>query len=335
MRKATIPFWLALACSLGLHVVGLEAYFGYVLLHSRRSARPGPAGEILVVLDDSFDSPEEMGDARGTGIGSNSSPGERPQRAREADEDQALLSRDPVGVGRIGAPPSKWTGQPGDAGSGGTPTLTAPSSDAPPLSVGSAISIAVPLQPPPIPRAIATSDPGPIPQVQVPVLPAPLTPPAAAPKPPAQASEAAPQPTAKSSQQSQPGDARRPGQPIAPADPLPPSESDSDPFARIGTVVYQNGRLDVRLGRKVKTTRPQIGVAGAFDVLSLNFPKIVLEVHISPTGNVTDVQFAHKSGSIAIDEPTKTAVFDWWFEPAKDRSGKPIPDVVYFTIEFR
>jgi hypothetical protein len=28
-------------------------------------------------------------------------------------------------------------------------------------------------------------------------------------------------------------------------------------------------------------------------------------------------------------------MYEWWFEPLKDKSGKPIPDTLLFTIGFR
>jgi TonB family protein len=132
------------------------------------------------------------------------------------------------------------------------------------------------------------------------------------------------------------GDGRSPGLPQRSADPLPQSESDSDPFSRIsGSVVVRDGRLDVRLGRKVKTTRPQLLLAGQIDLIALSNPTVVLEVHIAPTGNVTDVKIAHSSGSNPVDEPTRLCVYDWWFEPARNKTGQPIPDVIFFTIQYR
>lgn len=124
--------------------------------------------------------------------------------------------------------------------------------------------------------------------------------------------------------------------PPAAGNPLPQNESDSDPFSRISgnIVIPRVGRLDVRMGRKVKTTRPQVGVAALLDQVALNNPTVVLEVHIAPAGNVTDVRIAHSSGSNAIDEPTRVAVYDWWFEPAKDKHGKAVPDVIYFAVQF-
>jgi TonB family protein len=132
------------------------------------------------------------------------------------------------------------------------------------------------------------------------------------------------------------GDGRSPGLPQRSADPLPQSESDSDPFSRIsGSVTIRDGRLDVRLGRKVRTTRPQLLLAGQVDIIALSNPTVVLEVHIAAAGTVTDVRVAHSSGSNQVDEPTRLAVYNWWFEPAHNKSGQPIPDVIFFTIQYR
>jgi TonB family protein len=131
------------------------------------------------------------------------------------------------------------------------------------------------------------------------------------------------------------GDGRAPGVAQPSADPLPENDSDSDPFSRIsGTIVFHDGRLNVRMGRKIKTTRPQVHIAGQIDLWTLNNPTVVLEVHIATTGKVTDVKIAHSSGSNQIDEPTRLAVYDWWFEPARNKSGKPINDVIFFSVQF-
>ena len=47
-----------------------------------------------------------LGELRNEGLAPNSTPGAESLRAKEAPSDQALLSRDPVGPGRIGGPPS-------------------------------------------------------------------------------------------------------------------------------------------------------------------------------------------------------------------------------------
>lgn len=64
--------------------------------------------------------PDALGDPRGAGQALNSSPGELPMQAREGTQDQAWLSRDPVGPGLMTIAPSPSTLIPGEGGSDGT-----------------------------------------------------------------------------------------------------------------------------------------------------------------------------------------------------------------------
>ena len=61
-----------------------------------------------------------MGEANAKGTGAQSAKGKDLLRAPEADQDQAFLSRDPVGMGRVGDPPVFFTGPRGEDGSGGS-----------------------------------------------------------------------------------------------------------------------------------------------------------------------------------------------------------------------
>jgi TonB family protein len=354
MARHSNIFLIALACSLCLHLLSLSAYVEYSRWHMpvatiakprHPQTRPATsaAEELIVVYPD-------MGDATGTGIGSNSSPGDQALQAMQAKEDQALLSRNPTGSGRIGAVPSKWIGPTGD-GNGGTPAIAVLEPPSPAVTPPQAAAVTpTPATPPAPPVQVAASVP--LPRVEVaPIASDPepkvvaIPTPAVNPVPPAPKVVVTPerkqevppehQQVAVAKPQAATGDGRTPGMPQASGDPLPQSESDSDPFSRIsGTIVFRPGKLDVRLGRKVKTTRPRIQIAGQIDFIQFNNPTVVLEVHISATGKVTDVKVAHSSGSNQIDEPTRLAVYDWWFEPLKDKNGKAISDVYFFSIEF-
>jgi TonB family protein len=132
------------------------------------------------------------------------------------------------------------------------------------------------------------------------------------------------------------GDGHTPGKPTVQANPAQPSDSDSDPFARIGSSIWRDGRLDIRMGRKVKTTRPRILLAGEVDLFTMEGASVVLKIAIDASGNVTDVDILKSSGYGAdIDQPCRVAVYDWWFEPTRDKSGRPVPDVLTFTIKFQ
>jgi protein TonB len=314
-RKRDI-FPLAVACSLALHLLGTSLYlrFGSYFLSSDLKAVRSP--ELVIKVD-----PElvDFGDAAGRGMGINSSPGERPMDAREADENQALLSREPTGFGDRLQPPSELRG-PSGGGPSGAAAIAAPTPPSPPVK---------------IPDPPVSAPPSAVPQISAP-LPAPqiaVSPMNAEIRP--QVMQQQPQPPAVQVAAAT-GNQNSPGVPTSAGKPLPQSESDSDPFSRIsGTVIYRNGRLDVQLGRKVNTVRPQLGVAGEMDAYSLTNPTVIVEVHIDPTGKVSNVELVRKSGSVAIDEPTRNAVYQWWFEPAHDKAGHAIRDVVCFAIEYR
>jgi TonB family protein len=68
---------------------------------------------------------------------------------------------------------------------------------------------------------------------------------------------------------------------------------------------------------------------------ALGARSVTLKVHISDQGNVTAASIVKTSGSNDLDQPTLVAIYDWWFEPLKDKNGRPVPDVIYFTITFR
>jgi len=125
-----------------------------------------------------------------------------------------------------------------------------------------------------------------------------------------------------------------PGRAVA-ADPYQQSDSESDAFTTVGSAVVHDGRISVRSGRKIKTVRPLLLVPGILDTIGAADPTVQLKVNIDATGKVTSVSVVHSSGSNDIDQPCVVAMYDWWFEPSRDSKGKPIPDVVLFTLSFR
>src|SRR5258708_5210952 len=110
MARRELNFALALGASAALHGVFFTAtapLWRAWLGTPRAVARPQ---EVTVALADPdqaakppTQTPDEfkMGEATGHGIGSNASRGDRLLSAREADEDQALLSRNPGSSGRL------------------------------------------------------------------------------------------------------------------------------------------------------------------------------------------------------------------------------------------
>jgi len=279
----------------------------------------------------------EMGESTGIGFASNSSEGDRPMQSQEADVDQALLSLDPAGLSDIGAPPSPWAGPTGDNGQMGVPSpdnfspMPQESSESQPFGVRPSPAIP-PLpkrQPKPIIDQIALSD----------TLKEPTTAPSdedaetpqeeQKPQPPALAN--AEEITANAS----PAPPGAPGKDVASADVAMESDSESDPFAKLGTVDFSAGKVSVRFGRKIKTVRPRLTLAGRYDAFASGVTKVVMALIIDETGAVKDVRILRSSGSNEIDLPIQRAMFQWWVEPTKDKDGKPIPDVVVFTVGIR
>jgi TonB family protein len=326
MRRKRAIFPIALVCSLCLHAIGMDLYVRYGSFLIQPISRPAVARspEVVVKIDPDM---LDFGEASGKAIGINKSEGEHPVEAREADTDQALLSREPVGSGKQTV---EAIGATGNAGGGRPTVLSAPNTPITPPDKPQPVS---PPAPPPSAPKLRVNEPSPQVHVseteteanpQVVNAPSPL-------KTPPQA-----QRTQGAVAMPNPSQAPQPGVPSSAGLPLPPSDSDSDPFSRVsGSVVFRNGRLEVQRGRKVKTVRPIIGIAGELDAMSLSVAIVVVEVHIDPAGNVTQVELFKRSGSVPIDERTRDAVYHWTFEPTRDKAGNPIRDVVYFAIEFR
>ena len=70
------------------------------------------------------------------------------------------------------------------------------------------------------------------------------------------------------------------------------------------------------------------------DLMTRASPMLVLKIHVDETGKVTSADVFRSSGSADVDQPCKLAAYNWWFEPAKDKAGKPIKDVILFAIRF-
>ena len=247
------------------------------------------------------DAPEyEIGEAGAKGYASHKTPGDRSAVAREAPVDQAALSLDPVGTTLRPESPSPDAGDTANDVAAEAISLPAPPAAAQRQSL-LADSVAL------LPQLPTASDPAAPPPPVVEPLPAVPVPPA--PAPPVAASRG------------------------GGADPAPLSDSESDPFSVLGSARFVNGELRVRAGRKVRSRRPKIGIAGRFDAI-YSRPEVTLRVATDKTGKVTAVEVVRSSGSNEIDQPCRVSMYDWWFEPKKDAAGNAVPDVFNFTIGF-
>jgi hypothetical protein len=335
----TRTIFIALACSVVLHLLGLELYarFGSLILSPPPLIAAGPttnpAPELTVSVDPRM---LDFGEATGTGIASNKSEGNRPQEAREADENQADLDRRPTGNSPDGTAqrlmPQVGDGLTSAMQSAPAAPVAPPRQQMTPTNVNpNAVAMAAP--PPPAIIASPPDAPTPKPSMTVAAAPtlAPMVDPVLPTPAPAQPSPPAPQPTPPAQTASS-----HAGAPPVAGIAVPHSDSDSDPFMRLsGSVVFRSGRLDVQLGRKVNTVRPQLGVGGITDAMAMASPSLVVEAHIDPLGRVTEVDLPRKTGSPGIDEPTRNAVYQWTFEPTRDKQGQAIADVLFFEIDYR
>ena len=301
-------FATAIAASAVAHALVL-ATFSHV--HVGTAAPAAPA-EMAFVYDGPDPRPGEreldIGMPDATGYATHDAPGAQEQAAREAPQDQPSLSLDPVGT-------SLSVDVPSSAGQASYAPLL------PQVPVPPAASVAPAAPAPPLSHELAERTQreridAVAPEVSVeppPVEPVKTELAVSIPAPPVPA-----QPAAGSG-----------------ADPAPQSDSESDAFSVLGSAQFRSGRVMVRSGRQVKTRRPKIGLAGMVDLAERNTAQVVLKVAVDATGKVTNVEVARSSGSNEIDQPCRVAMYDWWFEPKKDASGRAVADRFQFTISFR
>ena len=324
-------FAVAIVASAAAHAV---VFASFTLIRVGSRAVP-EHGEMVVVYDPAArEAPPDLnefdiGEPLAKGYATHDAPGRDEQRAREAPQDQASLSLDPVGLSRVVDVPSN----PGDEAERAAPNELAPPALAagalPPMQVEAILPPAVneqlrqdrleavsptvsppaePVVAAPVPtEAVLAPLPPPVPVAPVPVAPAPVVP-----APPAVAAAAG-----------------------SGADPAPKSESESDAFSVLGSAQFRAGRVSVQSGRQVKTRRPRVGLAGMVELAHRGRAEVELKVRVDPTGKVTNVDIARSSGSNDIDQPCRVAMYDWWFEPKKDAAGRPVSDKFRFTISFR
>ena len=336
-----ITFLFSLCCSLLINtgmvdVVLLRAQPPSVVNLSRWHTRPAKASmptaretafitppEPEKKLD--FDNREAFGETNATGDALNSSPGDVPLQAMEGSQNQAYLGRMTGGGGGGG----------GGSGAQAMIGATSPQEEMTPRAQQPKVAQAEQQARPEI-KPDDTTDPEKAVAMQTKsdaqqaVQASQASPTAAQASPSAaQASPSAAQATAVS-----PGAPGSPG-PRGAANPAPFSDRDSDPFSeKQVSVTFVNGEVVARKGRMVKTVKPQILQAGYLELSIMGNARVTFLATVDETGNVIKVQRYRSSGSDNIDLPCEEALNQWWIEPSKDKSGKPVKDVVLITIAF-
>ncbi|HEV2292928.1 MAG TPA: hypothetical protein VGR35_03680 [Tepidisphaeraceae bacterium] len=239
----------------------------------------------------------KLGGATDGGVASNAAPGEEPLFAKEGSADQARLSRDPRGLGRIGELPSE---------------SLVPQTDG--KVVTNARGAVVEDRRPVLP--VATDSPRPFGA-------APDTVAAFATVPRALRSKLTPLPDPAQARGSK-----------AAADPAVMSASESDAFATLGGIEFRDGRIDSRLGRAFKSVRPRLSLPAQIELMSLADKRIVLKIAIDATGRVRSVDVLHSTGSNLIDQPVKLVLYEWWFEPSIGADGQATADTIVLPIRW-
>jgi len=301
MNRRDLSLTIALCASIIAHGILALATFEISRRQLSDIRLPGfqrqAHNDDVITIDDEL-SYLRFGTTTNTGLSPNASDGDESLRAKEAPSDQALLSRDPRGPGRIGdlPSPSLLPQEDGPTVDGTAPPLPAvamvlspeATEDAQPFGAGAGL----PRQPAVKPRPVIVA-------------------------PPAKAENIA---VARSNKPA--------------ADPAPMSDSESDAFSTLGGVDFRDGKMEARFGRAFKSVRPRLSLAAQIDLMSIARPRMVLKVAIDAKGEVTAVDVVRSTGSEQVDQPVKVAMYQWWFEPAKGPNGQPAADTFLFPISW-
>jgi TonB family protein len=299
----------------------------------RAQAQPAP----LIQPDAWRDS--EFGERTGQGEALNSLAGLEPYLGRKGPQDQAPLSRDPIGNGQLADDPQKATALKEGVDAPMPASIAGDSGSPAPFGVADASEMKQPalVAKPPL-KAVIIEEKPPAPQPSdIPVVAQKVEEKAAVAVAVAQA-EKTPHPALSPRSSGEGKNAEN--RPAAvntggiAGDPSPMSESESDAFSRMGTIQVRNGRVDARLGRDFKSVKPRLSLKGELDAISIAKPVVEMSVLVDETGKVIDVKVLRSSGSNEIDLPTTTAMYKWWIEPAKNKQGKPVKDVILVTFSY-
>jgi hypothetical protein len=327
MKKGLVKFeWsIALIASLVLHF----ALFGWLVRGQIRELAAllerGADGFRLMMADGTAPNEDELGDSHGTGTAIAPSEGDQPALGIQADMDQPLLSRDPVGQGHIGDAPTQYTGPTGHGSLADAMQQSIASQDMPSLMPNPS-EAGLPSAPHPPAKPEKTIGPTLIkpPDKPTPLLVASAQETTVEPQPQAQPTPPAPPMAAPSPRSKSP--------PSASADPAPQADSEIDVFSKAPSVVFRAGKMSVQYGRKCKLTRPKVPLVGQWDGVALGRAAVTLHLTLDETGHVIRATIDKSSGSSDIDNPIRLESYNWWFEPRRNVDGQLIDTDFPFTV---
>jgi TonB family protein len=317
VKRADLTLTIALCASLVVHgaiATGLTAQYARYLskIYLTGTGRDSIGSSVAVEPEDPF------GKERGAGDAIADFKSDRTLMGREGPVPQAFLSRDARGFGRVGVDPSVNTLPPGENGDG-SPARARANEDAG-KEAFAAIQVLAHTEAQVAPIGAQHS--------LVDLVPSYKKPEPATRKSVEQAVHPAKAPSGITARGGAPG-------PNAPsADPAPLTDSESDAFAKTGSVEVSEGNVEAKLGRKVKTIRPKLSLAAQLDLVGMQYPRMKLRVRLDDAGKVAKLDVVKSTGSTTADQEVKIAVYQWEFGP--DPKGKPKgPDVVEFEIIWR
>jgi TonB family protein len=353
-RDPTILFALLVALGVHLALIGMGVKvarrdLGWWLQSPPAALNPPPAPPVVQPSDPM----QQLGDHNTNGASINSSSGDQPMESAIADarQEQAAVQRDPAGFGGKGANQQLDQTLRGDNGDN-APRGTNSGAHSAASVFGSRESSVADLSPKistPVPTKTQASGTSTGTENAIDPLssgPLALTPPKKsssgqqADVNPSPSDQAANQQTGSqangASSASGGGAGGTAGAPDPGAgNPIPTSDFESFPVSHIASR-FVPGKIEARTGRKMRTRElPRLGLAAVADLENMDRPFVVLMLKIDTTGNVTDAQIKHSSGSDNVDLPCQRAAYTWWFEPLKDpKTGQIHPEEIEFTIYF-
>jgi TonB family protein len=319
MRNRDITWTVALCLSLAIHTAIIRWRADAYVNANSPLRLAGFSREWIAqsILQTPPDDEGLLGDDKGIGSATDAAPGDLPLLARKGDQDQSYLSRDPQSMGQTGAQPRQSLTPPGENGANGSQTAqdqVAQQSSNHPFGLREQQQASPAFQPP------TNHQPGPAP-----------SPKATRTRAQTAVAQSAASPVSVTAYSAPSG---RPGPIAATASPAPQGDSDSDPFAVVGSMDLRPGSTKIQCGRKHRITHPRLPWDAVYDFQEMTSVSVTLELQLDETGQVISAVVIKSSGSSSIDQPCRLAAYSWWFEPAKDSNGKPIKDVIKFTCKF-
>lgn len=119
----------------------------------------------------------------------------------------------------------------------------------------------------------------------------------------------------------------------AASDPGPEAGREVDLFTREASAEYQAGRAVAREGREHKLRGLRRGLSAFLDLGFLPRPiEVRFRIEVDEEGTPLEVDVVESSGSDAVDQALRKALFNSWFEPDPSGTGRDLGKPFHFTL---